>query len=82
MEVRVGEASVFRPERWGVLACKGSTRKLLSPAYFRGNYDGQNQAAGAIKFKLGTDPYFRKKYDGWFLYPIRLDAGNCFKVKA
>lgn len=80
MEVRVGEASVFRPQRWGVIAFKGSVRKLLSPIYFRGDYDSQAQAAGAIKFKTGTDHEFRKKYDGWYLYPIRLDAGNCFKV--
>ncbi len=81
MEVRVGEASVFRPQRWGVLACKASTRKLLSPAYFQ-LYDSAAQTAGAIRHKVFSDPVFRQKYDGWVLYPLRVDAGNCFKVKA
>lgn len=82
MEVRVGGASVFRPQRWGVLACRGSERRLLSPSYFRGDYDSQAQAAGAIRHKALSDPEFRKKYHGWRLYPLRLDAGNCFKVVA
>jgi hypothetical protein len=80
MEVRVGEASVFAKQRWGVLACKGSERKLLSPRHFPTIFDSQGHAAGAIKHKVFSDPAFRTKYDGWYLYPLRLDAGNCFKV--
>ena len=82
MLTRVGSASVFRPQRWAVLACLGSRRKFLSPMYFRGDYDGAALAAQAIKEKVAMDPEFREKYNGWRLYPVRVDAGNCFRVVA
>lgn len=81
MEVRVGTASVFGAQRWGVLGCRQGVRKLLSPMYFQSDYDSPAQAMTAIREKAATDASFRTKYAGWVLYPLRLDAGNCFRVK-
>jgi hypothetical protein len=61
---------------WPARARRGS----CSPRHFPSIFDSQDQAAGAIKHKVFSDPSFRTKYDGWYLYPLRLDAGNCFKV--
>lgn len=49
--------------------------------YFQSDYDSPAQAMTAIREKAATDASFRTKYAGWVLYPLRLDAGNCFRVK-
>lgn len=75
MIVKVGDHSVFGPQLHGILAHRNGQFRPLWVAYADELpvSDSRQELQQRLALKVGNDPVFRRKYEGWNFAVARFD---------